>query len=145
MASDLTGLLIAAGTLVTGSGPHPGDSSEVKRMPFNWDKITQFHADFAMISIGLAVAMLFVLMAVDAPTAPRRLARTFLVVLLAQGALGFVQYFTHVPELLVGIHMLGAALCWIAVLRLHLSLRVRPQTGVLDRPADIEALAPVTA
>ncbi|WP_042376008.1 COX15/CtaA family protein [Streptacidiphilus melanogenes] len=136
----MTALLIAAGTLVTGSGPHPGDSSDVKRMPFNWDKITQFHADFAMISVGLAVAMIFVLLAVDAPAAPRRLAKEFLVVLLAQGVLGFVQYFTHVPELLVGIHMLGAALCWVAVLRLHLSLRVRPQVGSLDRPADIETL-----
>ncbi|MEY9873532.1 cytochrome c oxidase assembly protein subunit 15 [Streptacidiphilus sp. MAP12-33] len=136
----MTALLIAAGTLVTGSGPHPGDSSDVKRMPFDWDKITQFHADFAMVSVGLAVAMIFVLMAVDAPTAPRRLAREFLVVLLAQGVLGFVQYFTHVPELLVGIHMFGAALCWVAVLRLHLSLRVRPAVGELSRPADIEAL-----
>jgi cytochrome c oxidase assembly protein subunit 15 len=136
----VTALLIAAGTLVTGSGPHPGDSSDVKRMPFDWDKITQFHADFAMISVGLAVAMIFVLMAVDAPAVPRRLAKEFVAVLLAQGVLGFVQYFTHVPELLVGVHMLGAALCWVAVLRLHLSLRVRPQAGSLDRPSDIEAL-----
>jgi cytochrome c oxidase assembly protein subunit 15 len=97
-----------------------------------------------MISVGLAVALVFVLMAVDAPAAPRRLAKEFLAVLLAQGALGFVQYFTHVPELLVGIHMLGAALCWIAVLRLHLSLRVRPGVGALDRPADIEALVATT-
>ncbi|WP_037607316.1 COX15/CtaA family protein [Streptacidiphilus rugosus] len=137
----MTALLVVAGTLVTGTGPHPGDSSDVKRMPFDWDKITQFHADFAMISVGLAVAMLFVLMAVDAPHAPRRAAKEFLAVLLAQGVLGFVQYFTHVPELLVGIHLLGAALCWIAVLRLHLSLRVRPAADALPRPADIEALA----
>ncbi|MEZ0067028.1 cytochrome c oxidase assembly protein subunit 15 [Streptacidiphilus sp. MAP12-20] len=139
----VTALLVVAGTLVTGTGPHPGDSSDVKRMPFNWDKITQFHADFAMITVGLAVAMLFVLMAVDAPSAPRRAAKGFLAVLLAQGVLGFVQYFTHVPELLVGIHLLGAALCWIAVLRLHLSLRVRPESDALPRPADIEALAAV--
>ncbi|MEY9844991.1 heme A synthase [Streptacidiphilus sp. MAP5-3] len=139
----MTALLIAAGTLVTGSGPHPGDSSDVKRMPFNWEEITQFHADFAMVSVGLAVAMIFVLMAVDAPAAPRKLAKVFLGVLLAQGVLGFVQYFTHVPELLVGIHLLGAALCWVSVLRLHLSLRVRPEVGALPRPADIEALATV--
>jgi cytochrome c oxidase assembly protein subunit 15 len=137
----VTAALIVAGTLVTGTGPHPGDSSDVKRMPFAWEKITQFHADFAMVTVGLALALVFVLMAVDAPAVPRRRAKEFLGVLLAQGVIGFVQYFTDVPELLVGIHLLGAALVWVAVLRLHLALRVRPADGELDRPADIEALA----
>jgi cytochrome c oxidase assembly protein subunit 15 len=64
-------------------------------------------------------------------------------VLLSQAVIGFVQYFTHLPELLVGVHLLGAALCWIAVLRLHLALRTRPEVGALPRPANIEALAAV--
>lgn len=137
----VTAALIVAGTLVTGTGPHPGDSSDVKRMPFDWEKIAQFHADFAMLTVGLAAAMIFVLMAVDAPPLPRRRAWEFLAVLLAQGVIGFVQYFTHVPELLVWFHLLGAALVWLAVLRLHLSLRTRPEVGSLDRPARIESAA----
>jgi cytochrome c oxidase assembly protein subunit 15 len=52
--------------------------------------------------------------------------RDLLVVLLSQGVIGYVQYFTHLPELLVGLHMLGAALIWIAVVRVLLSLRERP-------------------
>ena len=139
----VTAALIVVGTLVTGTGPHSGDGTLVKRMPFDWEKVTQFHADFAMVTIGLALAMMFVLLAVDAPAAPRRRAREFFVVLMSQAVIGFVQYFTHLPELVVGVHLLGAALVWVAVLRLHLSLRARPEVGALPRPADIEALAAV--
>ena len=135
-----TSLLIVAGTLATGTGPHSGDGTSVKRMPFNWEKVTQFHADFAMVTVGMAVAMVFLLMAVDAPAEPRRRSREFLVILLSQAVIGFVQYFTGLPELIVGIHLLGAALCWVAVLRLHLSLRIRPAADALDRPAGIEAV-----
>jgi len=137
----VTALLIVAGTLATGTGPHSGDGTSVKRMPFDWEKVTQFHADFAMVTIGLSLAMIFVLLAVDAPHGPRARSREFLVVLLSQAVIGFVQYFTHLPELVVGIHLLGAALVWVAVLRLHLSLRIRPEAGTLDRPAGIESLA----
>ena len=141
----VTAALIVAGTLVTGTGPHSGDGTEVKRMPFDWEKITQFHADFAMVTIGLSLAMVFVLMAVDAPGGPRRRAREFLLVLLSQAVIGFAQYFTHLPELLVGIHLLGAALVWLAVLRLHLSLRTRPEVGALPRPANIETVTDLAA
>ena len=136
----VTSALIVAGTLATGTGPHSGDGTSVKRMPFDWEKVTQFHADFAMVTIGLSLAMIFVLLAVDAPHAPRARSREFLVVLLSQAVIGFVQYFTHLPELLVGCHLLGAALVWVAVLRLHLSLRVRPELGSLDRPSGIETM-----
>ncbi|MEZ0089441.1 heme A synthase [Streptacidiphilus sp. EB129] len=137
----VTALLIVAGTLATGTGPHSGDGTAVKRMPFDWEKVTQFHADFAMVTIGLALAMVFVLLAVDAPAAPRRRAVEFVLVLLSQAVIGYVQYFTHLPELVVGVHLLGAALVWVAVLRLHLSLRTRPAVGALPRPANIEAVA----
>ena len=141
----VTALLIAAGTLATGTGPHSGDGTSVKRMPFNWEKVTQFHADFAMVTIGLSLAMIFVLLAVDAPVEPRRRSREFLVVLLSQALIGFVQFFTGLPELIVGFHMLGAALVWVSVLRLHLSLRIRPAEGELERPAGIESVADLAA
>jgi cytochrome c oxidase assembly protein subunit 15 len=141
----VTAALIVAGTLATGTGPHSGDGTAVKRMPFDWEKVTQFHADFAMVTIGLSLAMMFVLLAVDAPTAPRRRAREFFVVLMSQAVIGFAQYFTHLPELLVGVHMLGAALVWVAVLRLHLSLRTRPEADALPRPANIETVTDLAA
>ncbi|MFI7353202.1 heme A synthase [Streptomyces avidinii] len=119
-------VLIAAGTVVTGSGPHAGDSSEIRRMPFDWDTTAHVHAVAAWLVCALAVAMWLVLRVVDAPADTRARARDLLVVLLAQGAIGYVQYATQVPEALVAAHMLGSCLVWIAVLRVALSLRERP-------------------
>ncbi|KOG50753.1 cytochrome B561 [Streptomyces virginiae] len=119
-------VLIAAGTVVTGSGPHAGDSSEIRRMPFDWDTTAHVHAVAAWVVCALAVAMWLVLRIVDAPADTRARARDLLVVLLAQGAIGYVQYATQVPEALVAAHMLGSCLVWIAVLRVALGLRERP-------------------
>jgi cytochrome c oxidase assembly protein subunit 15 len=61
-----------------------------------------------------------------------RRSEVLLAVLVAQAGVGYVQYFTGVPAVLVGIHVLGAAAVWIAVLRLHLALSVpvaRPVDG----------------
>ncbi|MFF5443790.1 heme A synthase [Streptomyces sp. NPDC012888] len=121
-----TFVLIAAGTVVTGSGPHAGDSSEVKRMGFDWETTAHVHAVAAWAVCALALAMWLVLRVVDAPDDTRARARDLLLVLLAQGALGYVQFFSELPEVLVGAHMLGSCLVWIAVLRLALSLRERP-------------------
>ncbi len=119
-------VLIAAGTVVTGSGPHAGDSSEIRRMPFDWAATAHVHAIAAWLVCALAVAMWLVLRVVDAPTDTRARARDLLIVLLAQGGIGYVQFFTELPEVLVAAHMLGSCLVWIAVLRVALSLRERP-------------------
>ncbi|WP_309050708.1 COX15/CtaA family protein [Streptomyces sp.] len=126
--TGVSALLIVLGTGVTGSGKHAGDSSEVPRMPWDWTAAAHVHAIAAWVVCALAVAMWLVLRVVDAPDDTRARARDLLLVLLAQGAIGYVQYFTGVPELLVGLHMLGSSLMWIAVLRLALSLRERPVT-----------------
>ncbi|MEV6160625.1 COX15/CtaA family protein [Streptomyces sp. NPDC052052] len=122
----VAGLLVAVGTVVTGAGRHAGDSSDVHRIPIDWKMITQLHADLAWAVVALTVALWFVLKAVDAPVGPLRRTRDLFLVLLAQGVIGYVQYFTDTPEVLVGLHMLGSCLVWIAVLRVLLSLRERP-------------------
>ncbi|MEU8775301.1 COX15/CtaA family protein [Streptomyces sp. NPDC048606] len=137
-------VLIAAGTVVTGSGPHAGDRSEIKRMPFDWAATAHVHAIAAWLVCALAVAMWLVLRVVDAPTDTRARARDLLVVLLAQGAIGYVQFFTQLPEVLVAAHMLGSCLVWISVLRLTLSLRERSTEPVDAAPArDESALSAV--
>ncbi|MFE5191274.1 heme A synthase [Streptomyces sp. NPDC056628] len=128
-------LLILVGTVVTGAGPHAGDSSEVERMPVDWETVTKLHAVLAWIVVTLTFALWFVLKAVDAPKGPLDRTRDLFLVLLAQGVVGYVQYFTDLPELLVGLHMLGSALVWIAVLRVLLALRERPEASVPDPPA----------
>ncbi|MFJ1677536.1 heme A synthase [Streptomyces sp. NPDC088251] len=120
------GLLIAVGTVVTGAGRHAGDSSDVHRIPLDWKMITQLHADLAWVVVALTVALWFVLKAVDAPIGPLHRARDLFLVLMGQGVIGYVQYFTDTPEILVGLHMLGSCLVWIAVVRVLLSLRERP-------------------
>ncbi|MFF5972761.1 heme A synthase [Streptomyces sp. NPDC012769] len=125
----VSALLIALGTTVTGAGKHAGDSSDVPRMPWDWTAAAHLHAIAAWVVCALALAMWLVLRVVDAPDDTRARARDLLIVLLAQGGIGYVQYFTGVPELLVAAHMLGSSLMWIAVVRLALSLRERPVTA----------------
>ncbi|MEU2114161.1 COX15/CtaA family protein [Streptomyces sp. NPDC016459] len=139
----VSALLIALGTAVTGSGKHAGDSSDVPRMPWDWTNAAHVHAIAAWVVCALALAMWLVLRVVDAPVDTRARARDLLVVLLAQGGIGYVQYFTGVPEILVAAHMLGSSLMWIAVLRLALSLRERP-LPTADIPARTEPV-PATA
>jgi cytochrome c oxidase assembly protein subunit 15 len=51
--------------------------------------------------------------------------RTFTIIALAQGLIGYVQYFTGVPIILVGLHLLGASILWIAAWRVWLSTQIR--------------------
>ncbi|MFF4797697.1 heme A synthase [Streptomyces sp. NPDC001351] len=125
-----TVLLIAVGTVVTGAGPHAGDSKEVERIPIDWETVAKLHAVLAWIVVTLTFALWFVLKAVDAPKDPLARTRELFLVLLAQGVIGYVQYFTHLPEVLVGLHMFGSCLIWIWVLRVLLALRERPEAVV---------------
>ena len=94
-------VVLALGTVVTGSGPHAGDV-KAPRNGLDPLQISQLHADFVFLLVGLTVALAIV--------HPSRATRTLLGVELAQGLVGFVQYFTDLPVLLVGLHLLGASL-----------------------------------
>lgn len=135
--------LVVVGTGVTGSGKHAGDDSEIERMPFDWDTIARVHSALAWVVVLGALAIWLGLRVVDAPPAVLARARDLVLVLLAQGAIGYVQYFLDEPELLVGAHLLGATLVWVAVLRLLLATREREPA----EPAEPRAPAspPLTA
>lgn len=122
------GALLVAGTIVTGSGPHSGAKAGdpgSKRFPISPANATQLHADLVFLVVGLTVALWFALKATGA--APRILTtvRDLFIVLMAQGVIGYVQYFTHLPVLLVGIHMFGASMVWVATWRVLLAMRER--------------------
>ena len=93
--------MLYLGTVVTGSGPHAGDL-DVPRNGLDPLLLSQLHADFVFLLVGLTVALVIV--------HPSRATWTLLGVELAQGLIGFVQYFTDLPVVLVGFHLLGAAL-----------------------------------
>jgi cytochrome c oxidase assembly protein subunit 15 len=117
-------LTIALGTIVTGSGPHAGDP-EAGRMGFAPETVSQLHADAVFLLIGLTVAAILALPGLGAPDRVRRAVVVLLVVELAQGTIGYVQYFTGLPIVLVAAHVAGAMVLWIAALRLLFALRVR--------------------
>jgi cytochrome c oxidase assembly protein subunit 15 len=101
--------VLYVGTVVTGSGPHAGDA-DTERNGLDPLQVSQLHADLVFLFVGLTLGLLFTLLAAGAGPAARRAVLVLLCVELAQGAIGFVQYFTDLPVLLVGFHMLGAAL-----------------------------------
>ncbi|TCB98065.1 heme A synthase [Micromonospora zingiberis] len=128
--------VIVVGVAVTGSGPHAGDADAI-RNGLDPQTISQVHADLVFLLVGLTVGLWLALRALGAPAAAVRAARTLLLVELAQGVIGFVQYFTNLPVLLVGAHMLGSCLVWLATLSVLWSIRER-------RPVDPPAARPVT-
>ncbi|MGW7353364.1 COX15/CtaA family protein [Streptomyces sp. NPDC054784] len=127
-------VLVALGTVVTGSGPHAGDSSDVPRMPVDEALAARVHSVAAWLVIALTVALWLALRSAGTAHGPRARTRELFLVLLAQGVIGYVQYFTDLPEILVGLHLFGSTLVWIAVLRVVLSLRERGLPGAAPVP-----------
>jgi cytochrome c oxidase assembly protein subunit 15 len=118
----VTAAVLVVGTVVTGSGPHSGDP-KAGRTGLDPQEVSQLHADLVFLLVGLTVALLAGLYATDAPDRVRRAVRDLLVVELAQGVIGFVQYFTNLPVVLVLVHMLGAVLITAFAARLLWSVR----------------------
>jgi heme a synthase len=111
--------VLYAGTIVTGSGPHAGDD-RAPRNGLDSAMLSQFHADLVFLFVGLTVGLLVALHATNAPARARRAAASLLAVEVAQAGVGFVQYATDLPVVLVGIHLLGAAVTvatatWVVV------------------------------
>lgn len=75
--------------------------------------------------VGLTVGTWLALRATGAPERALRAVRTLLGLELAQGVVGFTQYLTDLPIVLVGIHLLGAALVTAAGAWLWLGTRDR--------------------
>jgi cytochrome c oxidase assembly protein subunit 15 len=117
--------VLAIGTVVTGSGPHAGDE-KARRTGLAPGTVAQLHADAVFLLIGMSVALWFVLRSIDAPRPAVRAAAVLIGVELAQGAIGFVQYLTHLPAVLVGLHMAGACAVWLATLECVYRVAVRP-------------------
>jgi cytochrome c oxidase assembly protein subunit 15 len=104
-------VVIAAGTATSGSGPHAGDSSGqqvAKRIPIALRDMAELHSSLALLLIGVTIGLVVGLHMVDVPERVRRSARILMGVMVAQAAVGYTQYFTHLPALLVEVHLLGA-------------------------------------
>lgn len=118
MHIGLTFVVIILGTIVTGSGPHAGDE-KAQRFGFDIRVVAWLHADAVIALLGLTAAF-FILVRSDKELV-RRIA-VFTAIALAQGAIGYIQYFTGIPEILVAAHLLGATLVWIAAWRIRITV-----------------------
>ncbi len=139
-ARNLTRLLvvlavvaIVSGTLLTGAGPHGGDA-DVERLQFDIPSLARLHGGAMVLCAAVALALWvgaergsFRRRRQGNRSAPHATAARLVVLVIGgQAAVGYLQYFTGVPVLLVGIHIAGAAALWTVVLRLHLAVHEVP-------------------
>jgi cytochrome c oxidase assembly protein subunit 15 len=134
-------VMLAAGTVVTGTGPLAGARS-VARYHLPLAGVTQLHADIGWLITGLVLALVAGLRFSDAPRRAMRLGWVLLSLILAQGAIGYTQYFNGLPAGLVWVHVAGAVLIWITALRLLFALRDR---GPLTERVTVRASVPAAA
>ncbi|WP_241249891.1 COX15/CtaA family protein [Rhodococcus sp. X156] len=124
VATAVLAALMVAGTMVTGAGPHAGNS-ETPRLDLDIPALAQLHAELLVGYLGLLVGAYFAFKAVAAPRAVLRQWWILAAVVLAQGGIGVVQYFTGVPEALVAAHVAGACATTWAMAALWARTRVR--------------------
>jgi len=117
-------VMLAAGTVVTGTGPLAGARS-VARYDLPLGGVTQLHADIGWLLTGLTLALVAGLRLSGAPRRAMRLGWALLGLIAVQGSVGYTQYFTGLPAGLVWVHVTGAILIWITALRLLFALRDR--------------------
>jgi heme a synthase len=145
------GAVLIGGTVVTGTGPHAGDD-QAPRLALDIELVAQVHSATVWITVALTLVILMGLRASAAPSHVTRAAGVLLAVEGAQGGVGYAQYALGVPAALVGVHLLGSVLTWVATLWLVYAMRERPADPATGTPAgsgsreaaDPEATTPVT-
>lgn len=118
----LAAYVLVSGTIVTGTGPHSGDITAAERLPYFLPDVARLHSGGVIVLSVLVLAVSLWAWPRPAADPVRRSILWLLGAIVAQGAIGYTQYFTGVPAILVGVHVLGSIVVWIAVLWFHLSL-----------------------
>lgn len=138
-------LAIMLGTVVTGAGPHGGDA-EVERLDLVVGEVVRLHGGSVILFGLITLATLWMLKRRGELSADiLKRGEILLVVLVAQAAVGYAQYFTGVPVGLVAIHLLGSVCVWIAVLTFELGLHTHPAESGADDAASPAAPEPAAA
>jgi len=127
----IVGAVLIVGMLVTASGPHAGDQ-RTHRLGLDPQTVAWLHADVVVLGFGLLAGLLIALRATRAPERTTTAATQLLMAMLAQGLVGYVQFFAAEPWMLVAVHVLLATVIWWATVRLLLATRTRGVIEVLD-------------
>ncbi|PFG38334.1 cytochrome c oxidase assembly protein subunit 15 [Georgenia soli] len=109
--------VVVLGTVVTGAGPHSGDQEQAFRYAVDPLPVTRAHAASVWVFVAVIAAGAVLLVRRRGDTSldgARRAWWGLLAVTVLEGVIGYTQYFTGLPEILVGLHMLGAALVVVA-------------------------------
>ena len=146
----LLAIVIGAGTATTAAGPHAGDSSGqqvAKRIPIALRDMAELHSSLALLLIGVTIGLVVALHVADVPERVRRAARILMMVMFAQAAVGYTQYFTHLPALLVEAHLLGVTALVIGSVQIFLACTYHAPEVVATPsvPRTAEAGVPVGA
>jgi cytochrome c oxidase assembly protein subunit 15 len=142
----LAGAVLVTGTVVTGAGPHSGGGKrdDVSRFDLRIPDVARVHGTTVMIFLAAVLFMVWLLRRDRAPHNVQQRVTLLLVVLVAQAAVGYVQYFNDIPAVLVGVHIAGATAVWSATLALYLGLFERTP-AVAPVPPDEGATDPLLA
>lgn len=111
---------VVTGTIVTGTGPHAGDE-EAPRFGFDISQVARLHGIMVIATLVTSLALAWSLRRRRTSKAPITALETVIAVGMVQAGIGYVQYFNGVPALLVGFHILGATMFFLAVVNLWLS------------------------
>jgi cytochrome c oxidase assembly protein subunit 15 len=133
-----TALAIALGTIVTSTGPH-GGSPDTPRFRFSLHSVAQLHGSAVELLLGITLLTVWSLARSQAPPRVMRAAEIVLVAMVAQAAVGYAQYFNGDPAGLVALHVAGASILLVAILRFYLGLAAYPQTDVRPAPPSGDA------
>ena len=111
-------LVLFTGTVVTGAGPHSGGGKhdDVARLDFSIEDVARVHSAMVWLFLAAVLVMLWLLRRDRAPGSVQQRVTVLLVLLVVQGAIGYIQYFNDIPALLVGFHVAGATAVWSATL-----------------------------
>jgi heme a synthase len=128
-----TSVAVVTGTVVTGAGPHAGDENAV-RLDVAIPSVARIHGVSVITTIALALALAWVVQRDrgDRAALQPALGRWMFLAVL-QAVLGYVQYLTGVPAILVGAHVAGATAVTLATALLVLDTR---------RPVIIDPVGP---
>jgi cytochrome c oxidase assembly protein subunit 15 len=135
-----TAVVVTLGAVVTSTGPH-GGSPDVRRFGFSLHAVAQLHGTSVEVFFLITVVAMWSLARTEAPTPVIRRAQVLLLALVAQAAIGYLQYFNGDPAGAVALHVAGASIVVIAVLRYYMGLTtpaalpVRPVVPALPAAA----------
>ena len=138
----LATIVVVTGTVVTATGPHGGDK-DAKRFAFDIRVVARIHGTSVIAFLVLILLTVWVLRRTRAPRDVQARLGVLLVIVVAQAAIGYTQYLTGIPVLLVGFHLAGATAVWAAAIWFYLGLfrREVPLGASATDPADTPALA----